>query len=170
MEYYLLGLLPAVGTPIATPNLLNSTISLTWTPPFSLDITGVHPDIIYCVGVVNSTSSLVIYSQCDITEAQYNYTVSPRSTPCDTYTVTVTPVNIVGNGTSSNVTLLSSITMGEIRIIIIVLHNNIILIAPQPIESGDLRDIVQSENSIFFYYGEVSIAIIVVHSKIQCPQ
>ncbi len=53
------------------------------------------------MGVVNSTSSLVIDSQCGITDTQYNYTVSPRSTPCDTYTFTVTPVNIVGNGTSA---------------------------------------------------------------------
>ncbi len=56
------------------------------------------------MGVVNSTSSLVIDSQCGITDTQYNYTVSPRSTPCDTYTFIVTPVNIVGNGTSANIT------------------------------------------------------------------
>ncbi len=56
------------------------------------------------MGVVNSTSSLLIDSQCGITDTQYNYTVSPRSTPCDNYTFTVTPVNIVGNGTSANVT------------------------------------------------------------------
>ncbi len=56
--------------------------------------------------VVNSTSSLVIDSQCGITDAQYNYiyTVSPNDIVCDTYTFTVTPVNVVGNGTSANVT------------------------------------------------------------------
>ncbi len=99
------GLLPAVGSLTATPIPLDSIISLTWTPPFSLDIRYVNPDITgYCVGVVNSTSSLVIHSQCGITDTQYNYTVSPRSTPCDTYTFTITPVNIVGNGTSASVT------------------------------------------------------------------
>ncbi len=114
-----LGLLPAVGSLTATPIPLDSIISLTWTPPFSLDICYVDPDIAgYCVGVVNSTSSLVIDSQCDITDTQYNYTVSPRSTPCDTYTFTVTPVNIVGNGTSASVTLISSITEGEISLVI----------------------------------------------------
>ncbi len=71
----------------------------------TLDIPDIDPDITgYCVGVVNSTSSLVIDSQCGITDTQYSYTVSPRSTPCDTYTFTVTPVNIVGNGTSASVT------------------------------------------------------------------
>ncbi len=108
------GLLPAVGS---TPISLDSIISLTWTPPFSLDISDVDPDITsYCVGVVNSTYSLVIDSQCGITDTQYNYTVSPNDTVCDTYTFTVTPVNIVGNGTSASVTLLLSITEGEIRI------------------------------------------------------
>ncbi len=112
---HIVGLLPAVGSLTATPIPLDSIISLTWTPPFSLDIPGVDPDITcYCVGVVNSTSSLVIYSQCGITDTQYNYTVSPRSTRCDIYTFTVTPVNIVGNGTSASVTLLSNITEGKI--------------------------------------------------------
>ncbi len=100
----MLGLLPAVSFLTATPIPLDSIISLTWTPPFSLDIPSVYPDITYCVGVVNSTSSLVIHSQCGITDTQYNYTVSPISTPCDTYTFTVTPINIVGNGTSASVT------------------------------------------------------------------
>ncbi len=66
------------------------------------------------MGVVNTTSSLVVNSQCGITDTQYNYTVSPRSTPCDNYTFSITPVNIVGNGTSASVTLLSNITEGEI--------------------------------------------------------
>ncbi len=56
------------------------------------------------MGVVNSTSSLVIDSQCDITVTDYKYTVSPNDIVCDTYTFTVTPVNIVGNGTSASVT------------------------------------------------------------------
>ncbi len=102
---HIVGFLPAVGSLTATPIPLNSIISLTWTPPFSLNITGVDPDITgYCVGVVNSTSSLVIHSQCGITNTQYNYTVSPNGIVCDTYTFTVTPVNIVGNGTSANMT------------------------------------------------------------------
>ncbi len=111
----IVGLLPAVGSLTAILIPMDSIISLTWTRPFSLDITNVDPDITgYCVGVVNSTSSLVIHSQCGITDTQYNYTVSPRSTPCDNYTFTVTPINIVDNGTSASVTLLSNITQGKI--------------------------------------------------------
>ncbi len=127
---HIVGFLPAVGSLTATPIPLDSIISLTWTPPFSLNITHVDPDITgYCVGVVNSTSSLVIDSQCGITDTQYNYTVSPRSTPCDTYTFTVTPVNIVGNGTSASLTLLSNITEGKIFYPIILCEIIIYLIA-----------------------------------------
>ncbi len=108
---HIVGLLPAVGSLTATPIPLDTIISLIWTPPFSL---GLNPGYCVGVGVVNSTSSLVIHSQCGITNTQYNYTVSSRSTPCDTYTFTVTPVNIVGNGTSASVTLLSNITEGKI--------------------------------------------------------
>ncbi len=105
MLYTIVGFLQAVGSLTATPIPLDSIISLTWTPPFSLDISNEDPDITgYCVGVANSTSSLVIHSQCGITDTQYNYTVSPRSTPCDTYTFTVTPVNRVSNGTSDSMT------------------------------------------------------------------
>ncbi len=112
---HIVGLLPAVGSLTATLIPMDSIISLSWTRPFSLDIPGVDPEITgYCVGVVNSTSSLAIHSQCGITDTQYNYTVSPRSTPCDTYTFTVTPVNIVGNGTSASVILPPSVTEGKI--------------------------------------------------------
>ena len=57
----------------------DSTISLTWTSPFTLDITGVDPDITYCVGVVNSTSSSTLHSQCEITETEYEYPIPPDS-------------------------------------------------------------------------------------------
>ncbi len=74
-----IGLLPAVGFLTATPIPLASIISLTWIPPFSLDIPHVDPDITgYSVGVVNSTSSLVIHSQCGITDTHYHWT---RSSP-----------------------------------------------------------------------------------------
>ena len=99
-----IGLLSAVGSLTATHILLDS-ISLTWTPLFSLDIPNIDPDITYCVGVANSTSSLVIHSECGITDTQYNYTVSPpNDIVCDTYTFTVTPLNLVGDGISASIT------------------------------------------------------------------
>ncbi len=97
---YYIDFLITVGSLTAAFIPLDSIISLTWTPHFSINV---NPDITYCVDVVNSTSSLVLHSQCNITDTQYNYTVSPRSTcTCDTYTFTVTPVTVVGNGTSAS--------------------------------------------------------------------
>ncbi len=165
-----LGLLPAVGSLTATPIPLDSFISLTWTPPFSLDIPDIDPDITYCVGVVNLTFSLVIHSQCDIEDIHYNYTVSPRSTPCDNYTFTVNPVNIVGNGTSASVTLLSSITEGEIAITLlfkVIMTHLLLYIAPPQVESEDLKDVVMMDDSILFYFEEVSLilCIIIIHNS-----
>ncbi len=149
---HIVGLLPAVSSLTAIPISLDFIISLTWTSPFSLDIPGVDPDITgYCVGVVNSTSSLVIHSQCGITDTLYNYTVSPNDIVCDTYTFTVTPVNIVGNGESASVTLLS--TEGEISLVIMTQ----LLLAPQTVESGDLKDAIMMDDSIFFCFEEVSL-------------
>ena len=96
-----LGLLSAVGSLSAT--VQDATISLTWTAPFTLDIPGVNPDIEgYCVGVVNSTYSSTLHSQCGITDTEYEYTHSiPLDALCHNYMVNVTPVNVIGNGTSS---------------------------------------------------------------------
>ena len=91
-----IGLLSAVGSLRVTVQY--STISLTWTAPFTFNIRGVDPDIAYCVGAVNSTSSSIqLHSQCGITETEFEYPIPPDS-GCHDYIVTVTPVNPAGNG------------------------------------------------------------------------
>ena len=98
-HYNYTGFLSAVGSLMMT--VQNSTISLTWTAPFTLDIPG-DPDITYCVGVVNSTSSSTLHSQCGITETGFSFSIPPDSACHNyTFTFTVTPVNGVGNGISS---------------------------------------------------------------------
>ena len=100
------GLLSAVGSLNITT--LDSTLTLTWTPPFTLDIEAVESDISgYCVDVVNSTSSSTLHSECGITETQFSYPIPPDS-DCYVYNFTVTPVNIVGNGTSEIVTYMGA--------------------------------------------------------------
>ena len=94
------GLLAAVGSPETTVN--NSTILLTWDPPFTLDMRDVFPhDITYCVEVVSS-SATTLHSQCNITRAEFTYPLPPRSW-CLGYNFIITPVNVVGDGPSSTV-------------------------------------------------------------------
>ena len=52
------------------------------------DITG------YCVDVLDSTSSSLLYSQCGINRTEFRY-----STPQTEAVFRVTPVNYAGNGT-----------------------------------------------------------------------
>ena len=67
---------------------VNSTIS--WEPPFSLDLTNVEPDIVYCVDVYNITCGGrdLVSSDCSVTDTNYTslsddylyeYIVTPRS-------------------------------------------------------------------------------------------
>ena len=74
------------------------TTYLNWTAPFSFDILDVDPDITYCVDVVNSSSSAVLYSQCGINVTMFMYPY-PFHVGCKVFLFNVTPVNIVGNGT-----------------------------------------------------------------------
>ena len=71
----------------------SSNITIMWEPPFSLDLTGVDPDIVYCVEVYNITYGRrdLIISDCNVTEPNYmfddiaphgyiyEYIVTPRS-------------------------------------------------------------------------------------------
>ena len=94
------GLLAAVGSPKL--RIDTSAISLTWTPPFSLDITDIDPDIEgYCVDVIDTSSSLVVHSECGITETQFSYPIPPNISHSLYYVFKVIAVNAIGNGTQS---------------------------------------------------------------------
>ena len=74
-------------------DLARNDSSLFWEPPFSLDLTAVDPNIVYCVEVYNITCGRrdLIISDCNVTESSYTsddiaphgyiyeYTVTPRS-------------------------------------------------------------------------------------------
>ena len=72
-------------------NLTRNTATLSWVPPFSLDLTNVEPDIVYCVEVYNITCGRShLINECDVMEISYTndalhsgyiyeYTVTPRS-------------------------------------------------------------------------------------------
>ena len=73
---------------------------ITWEPPFSLNLTGVEPDIIYCIKIVaiesgcNSTEDLLALRDCNVTTN--NYDVKNLNAGY-TYNITVTPRSNVDN-------------------------------------------------------------------------
>ena len=91
-----------IGYPAAVGNLTvhshQSSILLTWTPPFSLDITGVNPDFWYCVEVYNITwGRAPLTTNCSVYEPQFYFT-APNHSRCDLFEFRVFAVNQVGNG------------------------------------------------------------------------
>ena len=97
--YPISGLLSSVSDLVALPQ--RGVISLTWTPPFSLDITGVDPDLWYRVEVYNVTSGRTPLTNLSVSEPEFNFTV-PDPSPCDQFEFRVTPVNGAGNGPAND--------------------------------------------------------------------
>ena len=72
-------------------------MSVTWTPPFTLDISDVEDDISgYCIDVVNINTSSSLFSQCGINATEIDFSLSLDA--CHIYRITVSPVNVVGQG------------------------------------------------------------------------
>ena len=86
---------------MSSSNILN----VSWSAPFSLDVTGVDPDIWYSVLIYNVTDeenpTAVPCTDChNLTQTHYIFSPDYPS-PCHKYTFTVIPYNGVGNGTAS---------------------------------------------------------------------
>jgi hypothetical protein len=102
----------------------NSSI-ITWVAPFSLDLTGVDPDIINCVEVYNITCGVddLVVGDCDVTEQRF---VDNRLQQGYVYRITIIPrSNGQGaqNGTSNTMKgTSSSIIFSEILCIHVTLH------------------------------------------------
>ena len=77
-----------------TVNYINidssSNFNISWSAPAGND-----PDITYCITVTNSS----VTDMCGMTDTHYLF--QQDFNPCVEYNVTVTPVNGVGNGSSS---------------------------------------------------------------------
>ena len=104
--YFLKGLLSSVGD-LETYSS-DSSITISWTAPFSLDVTDGDPTIYYSVLIYNVTDedypTVVSCTDCiNITETHYNFTPDHLSSclPCHKYNFTVIPYNGAGQGESS---------------------------------------------------------------------
>ena len=101
MYGFCLGFLAAVGN--LTAHSQRASILLTWDPPFSLDITGVDPDLWCCVEVYNiSRGRTPLTTNCSVYEPQFFFT-APNRSPCDLFEFQVFAVNQVGNGSVTSV-------------------------------------------------------------------
>ena len=93
------GLLDAVNLIVSVSE--DFTIVLNWTAPFTL--LGAS-EISYCVDVVNLTDGGALQSECMINMTQFTYAMPLIEFACGELSFTITPVNRVGNGTTSTVT------------------------------------------------------------------
>ena len=96
---YCVGLLSSVESLAFSSQ--SSAISLSWAAPFTLDITDIDPDITYCVDVVSSSS---VVKECDITVTDYLFPLS-SNIGCVDVTFTVTPVNVLGEGNKTSLSV-----------------------------------------------------------------
>ena len=96
------GTLVAVGGLTAVPK--EGSLHLTWSPPFSLNVTNMTTYIHYCINIYNITNSQhdLLNTSCDILQPEFEFTITNPS-PCDQFKFQVIPVNAAGNGTSSNI-------------------------------------------------------------------
>ncbi|CAI8038995.1 hypothetical protein GBAR_LOCUS21703, partial [Geodia barretti] len=79
-----------------------SSVTISWTAPFSLDVTGSHPDIWYSVLIYNVTDennpTPILCTDCiNITETHYTFSPDYIS-PCHVYNLSVIPLNGAGQG------------------------------------------------------------------------
>ena len=83
---------PCITGPLqSVSKLVRNTSTLSWKPPFSLNLTNAEPDIIYHVEVYNITCGRShLISECDVIETSYTndalhsgciyeYIITPRS-------------------------------------------------------------------------------------------
>ena len=90
------GLLDAVSD--VNVEYVSPSFIISWEPPFTFDPAG-SPDITYCISITNVSSSSSLGNECGIIPT--NYSAVLEFSACVEYSATITPVNRVGNGTST---------------------------------------------------------------------
>ena len=81
----------------------NSSV-ITWEPPFSLNLTNIYPDIVYCVEIFNITcdSRVLVVDDCYVTEPVYTFLLEPAFI----YEIAVIPrSNVAGAENGSKATI-----------------------------------------------------------------
>ena len=92
-----IGLLDAVSN--LQVESLGQVIHLIWDAPFSLDITGVDPDIWYHIEITVGKTPFNTYL---VNIPEFNFMMENRTSPSAVYEFQVTPINGAGNGIASD--------------------------------------------------------------------
>ena len=76
--------------------IARSASTITWKAPFSLNLTGVHPNVVYCVEVYNITCGInnLVIGDCNVTKPFYE---DDRLQEVNIYQITITPRSNGGN-------------------------------------------------------------------------
>ena len=93
---YNAGLLDAVSD--VNVEFVSPSFIISWVTPFTFDPPG-SPDITYCISITNVSSGSSLANECQL--IQTNYSAVLELSACVEYSATITPVNRVGNGTST---------------------------------------------------------------------
>ena len=131
----IIGLLAAVSN-LTTGELISGrSILLSWVAPFTLNVTNVEPDITYCVDTYVAMGGMTlchIQSTCDIIITVYNVIFNEGEvTPCDTVSVTVTPVDgLQNNGTRRNISSINLFQSIYLYLVMTIASYNIITEPP----------------------------------------
>ena len=94
--YFSAGLLNAVSD--VNVEFVAPSFIISWVAPFTFDLPG-SPDITYCISITNVSSGSSLANECGIIPT--NYSAVLEFSACVEYSATITPVNRVGNGTST---------------------------------------------------------------------
>ena len=102
-DLYFLFLNFSIGLLDAVSNLqiesLGQVIHLIWDAPFSLDITGVDPDIWYRIEITVGKTPFNTYL---VNIPKFNFMMDNRTSTSVIYEFQVTPINGAGNGITSD--------------------------------------------------------------------
>ena len=99
-SYQLLTGILAAPTNLKAVTITTAAIHLTWDHPYTLDITGIDPDISGYVIYIRNTNTGNM-TTVFVTETEYTF-VRQDFRYCDTFEFRVQPLNIVGEGNISD--------------------------------------------------------------------
>ena len=98
---------------------MRSISSITWYPPFSLDLTHVQPDVIYCLEISNITCGYndTIVSDCHVFSESYNISLNSHLI----YEIAVTPRSNVDGADNGTKTTFNGVSLDNVHYMFVII-------------------------------------------------